>query len=118
MRSLAHRSAESAKEIKGLIGASVERVSCGTALVDRAGQTMTEIVGAIRQVTDIVAEISAASKEQSSGVAQVGKAVSEMDRATQQNAALVEQSAAASESMSQQAQDLVRAVAVFKLQPA
>ncbi len=115
VRSLAQRSAEAAKEIKALIGASVERVERGTALVDRAGQTMQEIVDSIRRVSDIVAEISSASVEQSSGVQQVGQAVSQMDQATQQNAALVEESAAAAESLKQQAQQLVQAVAVFKL---
>jgi len=115
VRSLAQRSAEAAKEIKGLISTSVERVEQGTALVDQAGKTMGEIVGAIKRVTDIVGEISSASAEQSSGVAQVGQAVSQMDQATQQNAALVEESAAAAESMKQQAHQLVAAVAVFKL---
>ncbi len=115
VRSLAQRSAEAAREIKGLIGTSVERVERGTALVDRAGQTMEEIVNAIRRVSDIVGEISSASVEQSSGVEQVGRAVTDMDQATQQNAALVEQSAAAAESLQQQAQQLVQAVAVFKL---
>jgi methyl-accepting chemotaxis protein len=115
VRSLAQRSAEAAKEIKGLIGTSVERVERGTSLVDRAGQTMEEIVNAIRRVSDIVGEISSASVEQSSGVEQVGRAVTDMDQATQQNAALVEQSAAAAESLKQQAQQLVQAVAVFKL---
>ncbi|WP_341892771.1 methyl-accepting chemotaxis protein, partial [Variovorax sp. YR752] len=115
VRSLAQRSAEAAKEIKTLIGASVERVERGTVLVDRAGQTMQQIVESIRRVTDIVGEISSASVEQSSGVQQVGQAVTEMDQATQQNAALVEQSAAAAESLKQQAQQLVQAVAVFKL---
>ena len=115
VRNLAQRSAEAAKEIKGLITTSVERVAQGTALVDRAGATMTEVVASIRRVTDIVGEISAASAEQSAGVAQVGEAVSQMDRATQQNAALVEESAAAAESLKHQAQQLVQAVAVFKL---
>ena len=115
VRSLAQRSAEAAKEIKALIGASVERVERGTVLVDRAGQTMQQIVDSIRRVSDIVGEISSASVEQSSGVQQVGQAVSEMDQATQQNAALVEQSAAAAESLKQQAQHLVQSVAVFKL---
>jgi len=115
VRSLAQRSADAAKEIKLLINASVERVEHGTALVDQAGKTMGEIVGAIKRVTDIVGEISSASAEQSAGVAQVGEAVSQMDQATQQNAALVEESAAAAESMKQQAQQLVAAVAVFKL---
>ena len=117
VRSLAQRSADAAKEIKVLINASVERVAHGTALVDQAGKTMGEIVGAIKRVTDIVGEISSASAEQSSGVAQVGQAVTQMDKATQQNAALVEESAAAAESMKQQAQQLVEAVAVFKLRP-
>jgi methyl-accepting chemotaxis protein len=117
VRSLAGRSAEAAKEIKSLIGASVERVEMGTALVDKAGVTMTEVVGSIRRVTDIMAEISAASNEQASGVAQVGEAVRHMDNATQQNAALVEQMAAAASSLKGQAQDLVQVVAVFKLAP-
>ena len=115
VRSLAQRSAEAAKEIKSLISASVERVEQGTALVDRAGATMTEVVTAIRRVTDIMGEISAASVEQSAGVAQVGEAVTQMDQATQQNAALVEESAAAAESLKVQALQLVQAVAVFKL---
>ena len=115
VRSLAGRSADAAKEIRTLIHNSVERVEQGTALVDKAGATMTEVVASIRRVTDIVGEISAASTEQSAGVAQVGEAVTEMDRATQQNAALVEQSAAAAESLKVQAQQLVDAVAVFRL---
>jgi methyl-accepting chemotaxis protein len=115
VRSLAQRSAEAAKEIKTLIGTSVERVERGTALVDRAGQTMQQIVDSIRRVSDIVGEISAASLEQSAGVAQIGQAVSQLDHATQQNAALVEESASAAESLKQQAQQLVQAVAVFKL---
>ena len=115
VRSLAQRSAEAAKEIKTLIGRSVEQVEQGTDLVDRAGKTMDEIVGSIRRVSDIVAEITSASAEQSSGVQQVGQAVSQMDQATQQNAALVEQSAAAAESLKSQAQQLVQAVAVFRL---
>jgi len=117
VRSLAGRSAEAAKEIKSLIGASVERVEAGTALVDKAGVTMTEVVGSIRRVTDIMAEISAASSEQANGVAQVGEAVRNMDNATQQNAALVEEMAAAASSLKSQAQDLVQVVAVFKLAP-
>jgi uncharacterized phage infection (PIP) family protein YhgE len=115
VRSLAQRSADAAKEIKTLITASVERVEQGTALVDRAGETMTEVVSSIRRVTDIVGEISAASTEQSSGVSQVGEAVMQMDQATQQNAALVEQSAAAAESLNNQAQQLVESVSAFKL---
>ncbi|MGL4807469.1 MAG: methyl-accepting chemotaxis protein, partial [Giesbergeria sp.] len=89
VRSLAGRSAEAAKEIKSLIGASVERVEQGNVQAERAGQTMTEVVNAIRRVTDIMGEISAASSEQSAGVSQVGEAVTQMDQATQQNAALV-----------------------------
>ena len=115
VRSLAQRSAEAAREIKSLITASVERVEQGSTLVDQAGVTMTEVVAAIRRVTDIMGEISAASREQSAGVAQVGEAIVQMDQATQQNAALVEQSAAAAESLKQQAQALVQAVAVFRL---
>jgi methyl-accepting chemotaxis protein len=115
VRSLAGRSADAAKEIKTLINASVERVEQGTALVDKAGTTMTEVVSSIKRVTDIMGEISAASSEQASGVAQVGNAVTQMDQATQQNAALVEQMAAAASSLKGQAQDLVQVVAAFKL---
>ncbi len=115
VRSLAQRSADAAKEIKSLIGTSVERVDKGSQLVDMAGTTMEEVVGAIRRVTDIMGEISAASSEQANGVAQVGEAVTQMDQATQQNAALVEESAAAAASLNQQAQELVSAVAVFQL---
>ena len=115
VRSLAGRSADAAKEIKSLINASVERVEQGTALVDKAGETMTEVVSSIRRVTDIMGEISAASSEQSAGVAQVGEAVSSMDQATQQNAALVEEMAAAASSLKSQANELVEVVGVFKL---
>jgi methyl-accepting chemotaxis protein len=115
VRSLAGRSAEAAKEIKGLIGASVERVEQGTVLVDQAGVTMNEVVSSIKRVTDIMGEISAASVEQSTGVSQVAEAVSQMDQVTQQNAALVEESAAAAESLKAQAQQLVQTVAVFRL---
>ena len=115
VRSLAQRSAEAAKEIKALIGRSVEQVEQGTVLVDQAGKTMGEIVGSIQRVSHIVAEITSASSEQSSGVQQVCEAVSQMDQATQQNAALVEESAAAAESLKGQAQQLVQAVAVFRL---
>jgi methyl-accepting chemotaxis protein len=115
VRTLAQRSAEAAREIKALITASVQRVEQGTTLVDQAGNTMEEVVGSIRRVTDIMGEISAASHEQSAGVAQVGEAIVQMDQATQQNAALVEEMAAAAGSLRTQAQDLVRAVAVFKL---
>jgi methyl-accepting chemotaxis protein len=115
VRTLAQRSAEAAKEIKTLIGRSVEQVEQGTVLVDQAGKTMGEIVTSIRRVSDIVAEITSASVEQSSGVQQVGDAVGQMDQVTQQNAALVEESAAAAESLKTQAQQLVQVVAVFKL---
>jgi methyl-accepting chemotaxis protein len=115
VRSLAGRSAEAAKEIKQLISASVERVEQGSAMVDQAGETMAEVVQSIRRVTDLMGEINAASSEQASGVAQVGEAVTQMDQATQQNAALVEEMAAAAGSLSTQAQELVHAVAVFKL---
>jgi methyl-accepting chemotaxis protein len=115
VRSLAGRSADAAKEIKTLIGASVERVEQGTALVDQAGVTMTEVVSSIKRVTDIMGEISAASNEQSQGVAQVDEAITQMDQATQQNAALVEEMAAAASSLKSQAQELVGTVAVFKL---
>jgi methyl-accepting chemotaxis protein-1 (serine sensor receptor) len=115
VRSLAGRSAEAAREIKSLINASVERVEQGTALVDEAGATMGEVVSSIRRVTDLMGEISSASKEQSLGVAQVGEAVTQMDQATQQNAALVEQMAAAAGSLRAQAGELVGTVAVFKL---
>ncbi|MEF7613574.1 methyl-accepting chemotaxis protein [Aquincola sp. MAHUQ-54] len=116
VRTLAQRSAEAAKEIKTLISASVERVAAGTQLVDQAGTTMSEVVQSIGRVNQIMSDISRASAEQSAGVAQVGEAVSQMDQATQQNAALVEESAAAADSLRQQAQQLVQAVAVFKLQ--
>ena len=116
VRSLAGRSAEAAREIKSLISASVERVAQGSALVDRAGATMSEVVASIRRVTDIVGEISAASHEQSLGVAQVGEAVTQMDQVTQQNAALVEEMAAAASSLKSQAEDLVQVVSVFQLE--
>ena len=115
VRSLAGRSADAAKEIKSLIGASVERVEHGSLLVDKAGQTMSEVVDAIGKVTDIMGAITAASSQQAVDVAQVGEAVSQMDQSTQQNAALVEQMAAAASSLKAQANDLVHAVAVFKL---
>jgi len=115
VRALAGRSAEAAKEIKSLIGASVERVEHGSTLVDQAGSTMNEVVGAIRRVADMVGEISAAGAEQSSGVNKVGQSVSEIDRATQQNAALVEEMAAAASGLKGQAAELVNAVAVFRI---
>ena len=115
VRSLAQRSAEAAREIKSLIGASVERVESGARLVGEAGTTMTEIVGSVQRVTDIVAEISAASGEQSNGIGSVNDAVSQLDHVTQQNAALVEESAAAAESLKQQARHLVDLVAGFHI---
>jgi methyl-accepting chemotaxis protein len=114
VRTLAQRSAAAAKEIKSLISDSVERVEQGATLVNRAGDTMANVVTAIGRVAQIVREISAASREQSSGVSQVGQAISQMDQATQQNAALVEQSAAAAESLKQQADELVKLVDTFK----
>ncbi len=118
VRALAGRSAEAAREIKSLIKASVVRVEQGTVLVAQAGSTMTEVEGAIRRVTDLVGQISAASSAQASGVAQVSEAMTQIDEATQQNAALVEQMAAAASRLNLQAEDLVQTVAVFKLEEA
>jgi methyl-accepting chemotaxis protein len=115
VRSLAGRSANAAKEIKGLIHASVARVGEGSALVAQAGATMSEVVSSIQRVTTIVSEISASSHEQSTGVSQVRDVVAKMDQTTQQNAALVEQMAASAFTLSQQAQEMVTAVAVFTL---
>jgi methyl-accepting chemotaxis protein len=117
VRTLAGRSAAAAKEIKTLITASVEQVGQGAALVDRAGDTMQQVVSSIRLVSDIVTEISAASSEQSTGVAQVGEAVTNMDQVTQQNASLVQELAAATNGLRSQAQELVSAVSVFRLAP-
>ncbi|USU14300.1 methyl-accepting chemotaxis protein [Paraburkholderia fungorum] len=116
VRSLAQRSSAAAKEIKELIDTSVERVQSGSALVDEAGRTMTEIIGAVQRVTDIMGEIAAASEEQSSGIDQVARAVTQMDEVTQQNAALVEEAAAAASSLEDQAGKLRAAVAVFQLE--
>jgi methyl-accepting chemotaxis protein len=115
VRSLAHRSAEAAREIKTLIGRSVESVDSGSRLVADAGSTMGEIVTSVRRVSDIVAEITAAAAEQSSGIGQVNGSVTELDQMTQQNAALVEQSAAAAESLKVQAHRLAEVVATFRL---
>ncbi|MYM36358.1 HAMP domain-containing protein [Duganella sp. FT94W] len=115
VRSLAHRSATAAKEIKTLIDDSVGKVETGTRLVADAGSTMDEIVASVRRVTDIMSEITAASTEQEAGIMQINQAIAEMDGATQQNAALVEQAAAASESMQDQARHLEQVVGVFKL---
>ncbi|HEX7909580.1 MAG TPA: methyl-accepting chemotaxis protein [Paraburkholderia sp.] len=114
VRALAQRSANAAKEIKNLIGASVEKVESGSRLVDDAGKTMDDIVAQVKRVSDLIAEISSATEEQSSGVTQVDQAVGDLDHITQQNAALVEQSTAASESLKQQATRLVEAVSVFR----
>jgi methyl-accepting chemotaxis protein len=115
VRSLAQRSAEAAKEIKGLIGTSVDKVDAGSRLVAEAGQTMSEIVGSVQRVTDIIGEITAASGEQRDGIAQVNTAVNQLDQMTQQNAALVEESAAAASSLRDQAMRLVQVVQVFQL---
>ncbi|WP_031491230.1 methyl-accepting chemotaxis protein, partial [Burkholderia pseudomallei] len=113
VRSLAQRSSTAAKEIKELIDTSVERVRTGSMLVDDAGRTMSEVIGAVRRVTDIMGEIAAASDEQSTGIDQVSRAVSQMDEVTQQNAALVEQAAAAAQSLDEQAARLRATVSVF-----
>jgi methyl-accepting chemotaxis protein len=118
VRSLAQRSAAAAKEIKSLIEDSVGKVQDGSRLVEEAGHTTQEIVTSIKRVTDIMAEISAASLEQSSGIEQVNTAITQMDDVTQQNAALVEQAAAAAESLEEQAQQLVQVVTRFKLDEA
>ncbi|MEC5159783.1 MULTISPECIES: methyl-accepting chemotaxis protein [unclassified Janthinobacterium] len=115
VRNLAQRSAAAAKDIKTLIGDSVEKVGAGSRLVNQAGSTMDEIVASITRVTDIMSEITAASQEQSAGIEQVNQAIAQMDQVTQQNAALVEQAAAAAESMQDQARTLAEVVGVFKL---
>ena len=118
VRSLAQRSAAAAKEIKALIGDSVEKVDAGARLVDQAGATMTEIVESVRRVTDIMGEITAASQEQTSGIEQINVAISQMDQVTQQNASLVEEAAAASEALQDQAGKLSGLVGVFQLESA
>ena len=115
VRSLAGRSAEAAKEIKSLIGASVEKVEGGSRLVADAGKTMTEIVGSVQRVSDIIGEITATSSEQSDGISQVSGSVRDLDQMTQQNSALVEQSAAAAESLKEQAHKLTHMVDAFRL---
>ncbi|MBD9551606.1 Tar ligand binding domain-containing protein [Pantoea sp. PNT01] len=115
VRSLAQRSAQAAKEIKGLIEDSVSRVNTGSVLVESAGDTMSNIVSAVTRVTDIMGEIASASDEQSRGIDQVGLAVTEMDRVTQQNASLVEESAAAAAALEDQASHLKQAVSVFNI---
>ena len=115
VRSLAQRSASAAREIKAMIGDSVDRVDAGSKLVDEAGATMDKIVTSVKQVVDLMSEIAAASQEQSLGIEQVNQAITQMDEVTQQNAALVEQAAAAAGSLEEQAASLVREVGVFKL---
>jgi methyl-accepting chemotaxis protein len=115
VRNLAQRSAAAAKEITALIGDSVDKVEVGSRQVDQAGETMNEIVSAVKRVTDIMAEIAAASNEQSAGIEQVNQALIQMDEVTQQNAALVEEAAASAEAMQEQADGLLKAVSMFKL---
>jgi methyl-accepting chemotaxis protein len=115
VRNLAQRSAGAAKEIKSLIGDSVEKVEAGSKLVNQAGTTMDEIVASVKRVTDIMDEITAASREQEAGIGQINQAITEMDTVTQQNAALVEEAAAAAESLQDQAANLAEVVSVFKL---
>jgi methyl-accepting chemotaxis protein len=115
VRTLAQRSAAAAKEIKQLIGASVENTSAGTRLVGQAGETMAEIVDSVKRVTDIMSAIAAASVEQGSGIGQVNDAVTQMDQVTQQNSALVEEIAASAQSLEERARGLVQSVSVFTL---
>ena len=115
VRSLAQKSAAAAREIKGLIGDSVDKVEAGGRLVTQAGATMQEVVASVQRVTDIMAEISAASLEQSAGIEQVNQAIAQMDQVTQQNAALVEEAAAAAESLQDQAGGLSTLVGTFRL---
>jgi methyl-accepting chemotaxis protein-1 (serine sensor receptor) len=115
VRNLAQRSGAAAKEIKGLIDTSVEKVDAGSLLVGQAGTTMQEIVASVTKVTDVMAEIMAASQEQTAGIEQVNQAVGQMDQVTQQNAALVEEAAAAAQSMQEQANKLAKEVSVFRL---
>ena len=115
VRSLAQRSADAAREIKTLIGASVEKVENGTQLVSEAGRSMEGIVAQVQRVSDLIGEISSATSEQTTGISQVGEAVTQLDQVTQQNAALVEQSAAAADSLRHQAAKLAEVVSVFRL---
>ena len=117
VRSLAQRSASAAKEIKHLIDDSVTQVDAGSKMVEQAGATMNEVVESVKRVTDIVAEITSASQEQSDGIEQVNLAIAQMDEATQQNAALVEEAAAAAQSLQEQANKLSDVVSIFKLNP-
>jgi len=115
VRNLAHRSAAAAKEIKELIGDSVERVEAGSKLVGQAGVTMEEVVASVERVTAIIAEIAVASNEQQNGIEQISTAINQMDSVTQQNAALVEEAAAAADQLQQQAANLAESVSIFKL---
>jgi methyl-accepting chemotaxis protein-1 (serine sensor receptor) len=115
VRNLAQRSASAAKEIKGLINDSVDKVKIGSELVDESGKTLSQIMESVRKVTDIVAEIAAASEEQSAGIEQVNNAVTQMDNVTQQNAAVVEQASSASKAMEQQSATLVAQIGYFRL---
>jgi methyl-accepting chemotaxis protein len=115
VRNLAQRSATAAKEIKGLIGESMQKVSEGSELVNQCGKTLEEIVGSVKHVADIVSEISAASQEQSNGIDQVSKTLVAMNKSTQENAALVEEAASASEVMGEEARELTKKVAFFRL---
>ncbi|MCS5559108.1 MAG: methyl-accepting chemotaxis protein, partial [Oceanospirillaceae bacterium] len=115
VRTLAQRSAEAAKDIKALISASVDKIGDGNVLVNKSGETMANIVTAIKRVNDIMSEIAAASSEQATGIQEVSNAVVQMDEMTQQNAALVEQAAAAADSMRQQSGELAQRVSVFKV---
>jgi methyl-accepting chemotaxis protein len=116
VRNLAQRSASAAKQIKALIGDTVEKVQAGSTLVEESGQVLAGIAESVKRVTDIVAEIAAASQEQSSGIDQVNRAVTQMDEVTQQNAALVEEAAAAARAMQEQAGELERQIRYFRLQ--
>ncbi|HEU4621355.1 MAG TPA: methyl-accepting chemotaxis protein, partial [Burkholderiaceae bacterium] len=115
VRSLARRSSDAAREIKGIIGESVDKIGVGSKLVQEAGTTMNDIVAQVRKVNDLIGEIAKASDEQSISVGQVNTAVTDLDTMTQRNAALAEQSTAAAQSLSQQAEELAAAIAVFKL---
>jgi methyl-accepting chemotaxis protein len=118
VRTLAHRSAQAAKEIKGLIGTSVDKVEAGSRLVGDAGTTMTDIVASVQRVSQVIADISQAAIEQTDGLAQINVAIGQLDTMTQQNASLVEQSAAAAESMRDQSARLAQAVSAFRLHEA
>jgi methyl-accepting chemotaxis protein len=115
VRNLAQRSASAAKEIKVLIGASVDRVQAGNKLVSTAGETMSEVVESVRKLTAVVGEITTAGREQETGIEQINEAITSMDSVTQQNAALVEEAAAATSALQQQASKLAQAVSIFKL---